>query len=96
MYRSASTALDVSPAVVTLTSTRPAACAGLVATIWVAVFETIVAAVLPKLTLVAAVRFDPLMVTCVPPAVLPLFGETCVTAGVAGAAGRRAEGATNV
>ena len=40
-----------------------------------------VAAVPPKLTAVAPVRFVPLIVTLVPPAVEPVFGETPVTVG---------------
>ena len=63
---------DVPPAVVTVTSTVPAACAGEVAVIWVS--ETTVkvaAAVAPKWIAVAAVKPVPAMVTEVPPAVGP-------------------------
>jgi hypothetical protein len=63
VYRSAATFADVPPAVVTVTSTGPAARPGLVATIWVAVFVRIVAGVIPKRTLVAPPRFEPEIVT---------------------------------
>ncbi len=60
------------PAVVTVTSTVAAACAGDVAVIWVS--ETtvkVVAAVEPKSTAVAPVKPVPVMVTEVPPAAGP-------------------------
>src|SRR6476660_6445319 len=66
-------------------STAPAACAGAVAVICVALFTVnVVAAVAPKLTAVAPVRLVPVMVTLVPPAVVPEVGETLVTVGAAG------------
>ena len=76
----------VPPPVVTVTSTVPAAWAGEVATIWVALFVPITATVAPKCTLVADVRFVPVIVTDVPPAVVPPVGLTLVTVGAAGLA----------
>ena len=70
--------------VVTVTSTTPAVRAGLVAVIWVAVSLIIVAAVVPKSTERALPRFDPLMVTDVPPPSEPDEGEIDVTTGSAG------------
>ena len=72
---------DVPLAVVTVTSTVPALPAGALAVIDVALSAVIVAAVVPKSTAVAALRFVPVMVTDVPPAVEPLVGETAVTVG---------------
>ena len=70
------------PAVVTTTSTAPAACAGVVTVIDVAEFTvTPVAGVPPKVTDVAPVRFVPVIVTVVPPAVGPALGESPVTVG---------------
>ena len=72
----------VPPGVVTVTSTVPAAPAGdtavsdvLLATI------TPVAEVVPNMTEVAPVRAVPVTVTTVPPAVVPLVGETPETVG---------------
>ena len=63
------------PGVVTRTSTAPAACAGVVAVIWVAEFTVYdVAAVPPNVTEVAPVRSVPVIVTIVPPAVVPEEG----------------------
>jgi hypothetical protein len=79
---SAAAAGDVPLGVVTVTSTVPAAWGGAVAVIDVA--ELTVnerAAVLPKLTAVAPVKFVPVIVTEVPPAVLPVVGLSPVTAG---------------
>jgi len=71
----------VPPAVVTVMSTVPIDPAGDVATIWVAVFETIEAAAPPKWTDVALFRPVPVIVTDVPPATGPAAGETEVTVG---------------
>ena len=72
----------VPPAVVTVMSTVPAAWAGVVAVMDVALLTVkLVAAVPPKLTAVAPVNPVPVMVTDVPPAVVPLFGLTLVTVG---------------
>ena len=74
----------VPPAVVTVTSTVPAPSAGEVAVIDVALLTVKpAAAVPPKLTAVAPVKPVPVIVTDVPPAVVPLFGLTLVTVGAA-------------
>jgi hypothetical protein len=44
---------------------------------------TFVAALLPKITVAPAAKFVPVIVTAVPPAVVPVFGETLVTVGEA-------------
>src|SRR6478735_5284050 len=72
----------VPPVVVTVMSTVPAAWAGDVAVIDVALLTVnVVAAVAPKLTAVAPVNPVPVMVTDVPPAVGPELGLTLVTVG---------------
>ena len=48
-------------------------------------FDTIAAAVPPNETPLAPARPVPVIVTFVPPAIGPLFGETAVTAGAGGA-----------
>jgi hypothetical protein len=69
--------------VVTATSLVQAGSAGDVTVIDVALLITrFVAVVAPKLTAVAAVRFVPVTVTEVPPAVEPEDGLTEVTVGV--------------
>src|SRR5437660_80690 len=69
-------------AVVTVTSTVPAAAAGAVTVMRESELTTIpVPAVPPKLTPVAPVKNWPAMVTMVPPAVLPRAGKTPVTLG---------------
>ena len=66
--------------VVTRTSATPGACAGAVAVICVALFTVYpVAAVPPKVTLVAPVRKVPVITTDVPPAVVPVAGAMLVT-----------------
>ena len=68
--------------VVTRTLTVPAAPAGDVAVIWVALLIVKpVAAVAPNATAVAPVRLVPVIVTDVPPAVVPTVGERDVTVG---------------
>jgi hypothetical protein len=42
---------------------------------------TLVAAVLPKVTVAPATKFVPVMVTAVPPTVDPLLGATLLTVG---------------
>jgi hypothetical protein len=65
---------------VTVTSTVPADWAGEVAVIEVAELTVkLVAATDPKLTAVAPVKLVPVMVTDVPPAVIPRLGLTLVT-----------------
>lgn len=72
------------PGVVTTTLAAPAACAGVVAVIEVALTTvTPVAAVPPMVTLVAPVKFVPVMVTLVPPEVGPLDGLIELTVGAA-------------
>ena len=74
--------------VVTATFTSPAACAGVVAVMVVALTTTTpVAALPPKVTLVAPVKPVPVMVTAVPPAVVPVSGLTLVTVGACASAG---------
>ena len=63
------------PAVTTVTSTAPVVPAGLVTVICVAVSLVIVPAVWPNFTAVAPDKFEPLMVTLVPPAVGPELGS---------------------
>ena len=79
---SASSVADVPAGVVTVMSTVPCACAGLSAVILVLVSEVIVAAVPPKLILVAPSRFIPEMVTTAPPASDPAPGLIEVMDGV--------------
>jgi len=67
---------------VTTTFTAPAACAGVVAVICVALTTTtFVAPAPPNVTVAPVAKFVPVMVTAVPPAVGPLFGLTPVTVG---------------
>jgi hypothetical protein len=78
----------VPPGVVTSTLTAPAAWAGVVQVMLVALTTlTLVAAVPPMVTPVAPVKPVPVIVTLVPPAVLPVGGLMTVTvgAGVPGA-----------
>src|ERR1700687_1307831 len=82
MNWSAGAAALVRAGVVTVTSTIPAAWAGLTAVICVSeTMVKLVAAVVPKLTEVTPVNPDPLTVTVVPPAMDPEFGLTPVTDG---------------
>jgi len=68
--------------VVTVTLTVPALSAGEVAVIDVAELTVKpVAAMLPKSTTLAPVKFVPVIVTLVPPAVVPELGEIPVTVG---------------
>src|ERR1041384_2207061 len=72
---------------VTTTLAAAAACAGVVAVIEVLLLTvTPVAAVPPMLTLAPLTKFAPLIVTDVPPAVVPVFGVMLLTVG-AGAGG---------
>ena len=66
---------------VTVTSTVPALSAGLVTVIELAVSTVTVPEVDPNLTEVAPDRFDPAIVTVVPPATGPLDGLIEVTTG---------------
>ena len=76
--------LPFTPLTVTVTVTAPNAPAGVVAVI-VVLFTTatFVAAALPNFTVAPETKFVPAIVTDVPPAVDPVFGETLVTVGVA-------------
>jgi hypothetical protein len=70
------------PGLVTVTVTALAVPAGVVAVICVALTTTtFVAALLPKVTVAPVAKFVPAIVTGVPPAVGPLFGETLLTVG---------------
>jgi hypothetical protein len=70
--------------VVTLTSTSPAYCAGVVAVICVALLTVKLAAgTPPKRTWLAEVKFVPVMVMLVPPAVVPEVVPRLVMAGAA-------------
>ena len=62
---------------VTVTVTAPAGPPGVTAVIWVALLTVkLVAAVPPKVTAVAPVKPEPVIVTDVPPVAGPLAGET--------------------
>jgi hypothetical protein len=76
--------LPLCPFTVTVTVATPALPAGVVAVI-VVLFATttLVAAVPPKVTVAPAAKFVPVIVTAVPPAVDPLFGDTLLTVGIA-------------
>ena len=69
--------------VVTVTSTVPAAPAGLVAVIWVSETTVKIAGLLPKLTAVTPVKPVPMIVTAVPPPASPRAGSSPVTRGTA-------------
>jgi hypothetical protein len=70
------------PGLVTVAVTAPAVPAGVVAVIWVALTTTtFVAAAVPKVTVAPETNLEPEMVTAVPPAVGPLFGEALLTVG---------------
>ena len=70
--------------VVTVISTAPTWPSGEEAVIWVAELTVKLAAlVVPNLTPLAPVRLVPVMVTVVPPAIVPLAGEMLVTLGMA-------------
>ena len=83
MKRSAALVALVPPALVTITSTVPVP-AGEVTTIWLPVLLVIDAAAEPNVT-VEPVKFDPLIVTDVPPAAGPEDGLIEVTVGGGGA-----------
>jgi hypothetical protein len=66
----------------TVTVTAPALPAGVVAVIDVALTTTtLVAAVLPNVTVAPVAKFVPVIVTAVPPAAGPLLGLTLLTVG---------------
>jgi hypothetical protein len=72
--------LEVPPGVVTVTLTAPALPGGLVTAICVPESAAIFAAAPPKRTM-APPKLAPVIVTAVPPAVVPLDGDNPVTAG---------------
>ncbi len=87
VYLSPAETTEVPPGVMTVTSTRPAACAGATAVAEVAdTGVTAVAAAVPKVTAVMPVRFVPVIVTTVPPAIGPDVGLIEVTVGRTGGA----------
>ena len=87
MNLSAGTIAVLPPAVVTVIFTIPAACAGLVALIEVALFTVNeVAGIVPKVTFVAPVRLVPVIFTTVLPVVGPDVGEIPVMVGSGGRA----------
>jgi hypothetical protein len=70
------------PGFVTVTVTPPALPTGVVAVICVPLTTTtLVAALPPNATVAPAAKFVPVIVTDVPPAVVPVFGDTLVTVG---------------
>lgn len=67
---------------VTVTVTGPPLPAGVVAVMDVLLTTaTLVAAAVPNVTVAPVTKLVPVIVTAVPPAVEPLFGETLVTVG---------------
>jgi hypothetical protein len=74
--------LPFCPLTVTVTVTAPAVPAGVVAVI-VVLFATttLVAAAAPNVTVAPVAKFVPVIVTAVPPATGPLFGDTLLTVG---------------
>src|SRR5580693_8388021 len=83
MYVNPLARLPVCPLTVTVTVTAPALPAGVVA-VMVVLFTnvTLVAGVPPKVTIAPEAKLVPVIVTAVPPAVDPVFGDTLVTLGV--------------
>jgi hypothetical protein len=75
--------LPLCPLTVTVTVAAPTLPAGVVPVI-VVLFTTttLVAAVPPNVTVAPAAKFVPVIVTAVPPAVDPLFGDTLLTVGI--------------
>jgi hypothetical protein len=70
------------PGLVTVTVTAPALPAGVVAVICVPLTTTtLVAAATPNVTVAPTAKFVPVIVTAVPPDLVPLFGLTLVTVG---------------
>src|SRR6266851_2786080 len=84
-YVNAPVAVALWPPVLTTTSTAPTACAGVVAMIVLALPTlTFVAALPPNVTVVVplVLKFEPLIVTAVPPLAGPLLGDTLPMLGV--------------
>jgi hypothetical protein len=79
---SAEEVAEMPPGVVMVMSTVPAVPAGLVALIWLAELTVkLEAALLPKSTAVAPLRLVPVMVTTVPPMLVPEVGLMPLTTG---------------
>jgi hypothetical protein len=75
--------LPLCPLTVTVTVAAPAIPGGVAAVMDVLLTTTtLVAAVPPNVTAAPAAKFAPVIVTVVPPAVDPLFGDTPVTVGM--------------
>jgi hypothetical protein len=75
--------LPLCPLTVTVTVAAPAVPAGVVAVIDVLPTTTMfVADTPPTVTVAGVAKFVPVIVTAVPPAVEPVFGDTLVTVGV--------------
>ena len=75
--------LPLCPPTVTVTVTAPAVPAGVEAVMDIALTTTtLVAAVAPNLTVAPVAKLAPVIVTVVPPAVNPVFGDTLVTVGI--------------
>jgi hypothetical protein len=74
--------LPLWPFTVTITVTAPVLPLGVVA-VMVVLFTTttLVAAILPNVTVAPTAKFAPVIVTAVPPDVDPLFGLTLLTVG---------------
>jgi hypothetical protein len=74
--------LPLCPLTVTVTVTAPALPAGVVAVMLALLTTTtLVAAVAPNVTVAPVAKFVPVIVTAVPPAVEPVFGDTPLTVG---------------
>jgi hypothetical protein len=74
--------LPLWPFTVTVTAAAPALPAGVVAVIVVPfTTTTFVAAIPPNVTVAPVAKFVPVIVTAVPPATGPLFGDTLLTVG---------------
>jgi hypothetical protein len=74
--------LPLCPLTVTVTVTAPALPAGVVAVMLVLLTTTtFVAAVAPNVTVAPVAKFVPVIVTAVPPAASPLFGDILLRVG---------------
>jgi uncharacterized membrane protein len=82
-YVKADAFVPVPPTAVTETVTAPAEPDGVFTVILVGVFVVMVAVLVPNLTEVAVVKFEPVIVTVVPPAWGPLEGDRVVITGLA-------------
>ena len=71
------------PSDVKVTSTEPAARAGVVTVMLPSVLVTMVAVDVPKRTALTSVKFEPLMTTLCPPSVLPVDVDSDAISGAA-------------